>query len=264
MEKIIYQDLELCETEIVSEWKKELKEKYPDCNEEENIVTIYDDIYYKLEQTYKTIKKINLPDTILCIGKIESGNDTEVEYKEYPTLNKCCLFPVEKGLVKSYIDEYGNVRADLHHHDGTNRYLFRMWKRTTPQTQRDNILSKNFNRNLSQTDINRYTERLGDYIGKQFGWSFKDDNVQETSAEETSAQEMEIIIEKLKNASTKEFELTGYETDKLSKEDAITLLDWIIYSIKKCCSKEQAEDIFESAGYDFSDYKIDYEFHKQR
>ena len=114
MEKIIYQDLELCESEIVSEWKKELKEKYPDCNEEENLVTIYDDIYYKLEQTYKTIKKINLPDTILCIGKIESGNDTEVEYKEYPTLNKCCLFPVEKGLVKSYIDEYGNVRADLH------------------------------------------------------------------------------------------------------------------------------------------------------
>lgn len=180
MEKIIYQDLELCESEIVSEWKKELKEKYPDCNEEEVLEIIYDDIYYKLEATYETIKKINLPETILCIEKIESGNsgnDTEFEYKEYPTLNKCCLFPVKKGFVKSYIDEYGNVRANIYHHDGTNRCLFRMWKASTSQIVRDNILSGNLNRNFSQASINRYTERLGDYIGKQFGWKFKDDMV---------------------------------------------------------------------------------------
>lgn len=73
---------------------------------------------------------------------------------------------------------------------------------------------------------------------------------------------MNKIIEKLKDAYAKELELTGFEYDSLSRDNAIKILDWLISSVKKECSKEQAAEIFARTGYDLADYDVDFEYHK--
>lgn len=70
------------------------------------------------------------------------------------------------------------------------------------------------------------------------------------------------IIEKLKNSYAKEFEPTEEDYAYLSRDNAIKILDWLISSVKKECSREQAAEIFARTGYDIADYDVDFEFHK--
>ena len=171
MERIIYKDLELYDSETIKKWKKELKEIYPDSSDEELMGIINDDNHLSFEDDLDELKKLKLPESIICIGRLGLWNGTAVGYKEYPSLN--ILFHCQDGLTKAYVDENGDLRAELHHHDGTNYYLFRMWKSSASETVRDNLMSKIYNKDFSQNDISRYTVRLGDFVGKIYGWAFK-------------------------------------------------------------------------------------------
>lgn len=73
---------------------------------------------------------------------------------------------------------------------------------------------------------------------------------------------MNKIIEKLKNSYAEELELTGFDYDSLSRDNAIKILDWLISSVKKECSREQAAEIFARTGYDLADYDVDFEYHR--
>lgn len=73
---------------------------------------------------------------------------------------------------------------------------------------------------------------------------------------------MNKLIEKLKDSYAKEFEPTDADYDSLSRENAIKILDWLISSVKKECSREQAAEIFARTGYDIADYDVDFEYHK--
>lgn len=75
---------------------------------------------------------------------------------------------------------------------------------------------------------------------------------------------MNKIIEKLKDAYAKELELTGFDYDSLSRDNAIKILDWLISSVKKECSREQAAEIFARTGYDLADFDIDFMYHKDK
>ena len=116
---------------------------------------IKDDNHLSFEDDLDELKKLKLPESIICIGRLGLWNGTTVGSKEYPSLN--ILFHCQDG----------------HHHDGTNRYLFRMWKSSASDTARENFMSKIYNRDFSQNDIIRYNVRLGDYVGKIYGWAFK-------------------------------------------------------------------------------------------
>lgn len=173
MERLIYQDLELYDSETIKKWKKELKEIYPDSSDEELMGIINDDNHLSFEDDLDELKKLKLPESIICIGRLGLWNGTTVGYKEYPSLNILFHCQSSDGLTKAYVDENGDLRADLHHHDGTNRYLFRMWKSSASDTARENFMSKIYNSDFSQNDISRYTVRLGDFVGKIYGWAFK-------------------------------------------------------------------------------------------
>ena len=73
---------------------------------------------------------------------------------------------------------------------------------------------------------------------------------------------MNHIMEKLKNSYAKEFEPTDEDYAYLSRENAIKILDWLISSVKKECSREQAAEIFARTGYDLADYDVDFEYHR--
>lgn len=171
MDKLIYQDISFFDIETIEKWKDEIREDYPDYSDDELMQLIYDDNDLNWEEDIAEISHIDLPDTILCIGQLGLWNGTFIGYKEYPDLESC--FKGHNGELKFFIDENGELRAELAHHDGTNYYLFRMWKSNASETARENLMSKIYNRDFSQTDISRCTVRLGDFIGKKFGWVFK-------------------------------------------------------------------------------------------
>ena len=71
-----------------------------------------------------------------------------------------------------YVDKYGDLRADAVHHDGTNHYLYRVYKDNISEAQKDRLKEKIYNGTATRADIARVTRRLGDEIGKVYGWSF--------------------------------------------------------------------------------------------
>lgn len=55
------------------------------------------------------------------------------------------------------------------HHDGTNYYLYRVFKEGASETQIENLQSKIYYGKATRSDITRVTKRLGDEISKIYG-----------------------------------------------------------------------------------------------
>ena len=70
------------------------------------------------------------------------------------------------------MDKDGDFRCDDVHHDGTNHYLYRVFKDSATVEQREDLLDKIYRGIATQMDIDRVTRRLGDEIGKVYGWEF--------------------------------------------------------------------------------------------
>ena len=65
----------------------------------------------------------------------------------------------------------GDLRADAVHHDGTNHYLYRVFKDGVTDTQIENLQVKIYNGKATRADITRVTKRLGDEIAEVYGFS---------------------------------------------------------------------------------------------
>ena len=61
-------------------------------------------------------------------------------------------------------------RADAVHHDGTNHYLYRVFKDGVTDTQIENLQDKIYNGKATRADITRVTKRLGDDIAGVYGF----------------------------------------------------------------------------------------------
>ena len=64
------------------------------------------------------------------------------------------------------------MRCDAVHHDGTNHYLYRTYKDGVSDAQIENLKEKIYRGTATRADITRITRRLGDEIGKVYGWDF--------------------------------------------------------------------------------------------
>lgn len=71
-----------------------------------------------------------------------------------------------------YVDKLGDLHCDAIHHDGTNHLLYRAYKPGTTEAQRDRLKEKIYDGTATRADITRVTQRLGDAIGKVYGWDF--------------------------------------------------------------------------------------------
>ena len=71
-----------------------------------------------------------------------------------------------------YVDKLGDLRCDAIHHDGTNHLLYRTYKPGARDSQIDLLKEKLYYGKAVRTDITRITRRLGDEIGKVYGWDF--------------------------------------------------------------------------------------------
>ena len=71
-----------------------------------------------------------------------------------------------------FVDRQGDLRCDDIHHDGTNHYLYRVWRDDVTESQKDRLKARIYDGIATRSDITRVTRRLGDEIGKVYGWTF--------------------------------------------------------------------------------------------
>ena len=153
------------------DWREDLEEQYPDLTEAERM-----ELMYELNGDYLDDERSNLDiqlsRPILVVGDLGLWNGRRMGYKEIPSGNiRDCLYN-ERDIDYStwYVDKNGDLRADAIHHDGTNHYLYRVFKRGVTDAQIENLQDKIYCRRATRTDITRVTQRLGDSIAAVYGF----------------------------------------------------------------------------------------------
>ena len=114
---------------------------------------------------------IQFSQPIIVIGDLGRWNGRVMGYKMVDSGNiKDCLY-ADTDYTEWYVDEYGDLRANAVHHDGTNHYLYRVFKDGVTDTQIENLQDKIYNGKVTRADITRVTKRLGDKIAELYGFS---------------------------------------------------------------------------------------------
>ena len=114
---------------------------------------------------------IHLSQPIIVIGDLGRWNGRVTGYKMIDSGNiRDCLY-ADTDYTEWYVDKYGDLRANAVHHDGTNHYLYRVFKDGVTDTQIENLQDKIYNGKVTRADITRVTKRLGDEISEVYGFS---------------------------------------------------------------------------------------------
>ena len=131
----------------LDDWREDLQEQYPDCSE--------DELY-----------------RIMCETNADYLSDERVNLNIQ--LSQPILVIADLGLWNAtwYVDKKGDFRCDDIHHDGTNHYLYRVYKDGVSEYQKDRLKEKLYEGTATRADVTRITRRLGDEIGKVYGWDF--------------------------------------------------------------------------------------------
>ena len=153
------------------DWREDLEAEYPELSEDER--------YYKMLEIngdYLDDERVNLniqlSQPILVIADLGLWTGRHSGYKEIESGNiRDCLYS-QYDYTTWYVDKDGDLRCDDIHHDGTNHYLYRVYKDSASEEDREDLKDKIYMGTATQEDIARVTERLGDEIGKVYGWDF--------------------------------------------------------------------------------------------
>ena len=151
------------------DWEDDLKEEYPDLSEQELVEKMYEinDSYLDDERANLNIQ-LNRP--IIVIADIGRWNGRFQGYKviESGNIRDCLYSDCDRNTW--FVDKNGDLRCDAVHHDGTNHYLYRVFKDSVSDTQMENFKDKIYFRTATRADISRMTKRLGDDIAKVYGF----------------------------------------------------------------------------------------------
>ncbi len=159
------------------DWKEDLEIEYPDLGDEDRYLKMLE-----INNDYLDDERINLniqlSQPILIIADLGLWDGRRSGYKEIKSGNiKDCLFS-NYDYATWYVDKNGDLRCDVIHHDGTNHLLYRVFKDDATENQRYRLEEKIFMGTATRADITRVTRRLGDEIGKVYGWDFPQRTVQ--------------------------------------------------------------------------------------
>lgn len=155
----------------IDDWRDDLLEENPDASESELVQMMYDrnDDYLGDERMNLNIQ---LSSPILVIGDLGLWHGRRMGYKEIPSGNiRDCLY-ADTDYSTWFVDQRGDLRCDAIHHDGTNHYLYRTYKDGVTEAQKDRLKEKIYDGTATRADITRVTRRLGDDIGRVYGWDF--------------------------------------------------------------------------------------------
>ena len=152
------------------DWRVDLEAEYPDMSEEERIAMMYE-INGNYLDDERTNLSIQLSQPILMIADIGRWDGRYSGYGEIKSGKiSDCLYS-ELDYATWYVDKLGDLRCDAIHHDGTNHYLYRVYKPGVRESQIDLLKEKLYEGKATRADITRITRRLGDEIAKVYGFS---------------------------------------------------------------------------------------------
>ena len=163
------------------DWKDDLEAEHPDLSESERV-----DLMYQINSDYLNVERVNLNIPLSCpilvIADLGRWNGRFSGYKEIKSGNiRDCLY-ADTDYATWYVDKNGDFRCTAIHHDGTNYYLYRTYKDGVSEEQIENLKLKIYNGQATRKDITRITRRLGDEIGKVYGWEFPQRQPREVAA----------------------------------------------------------------------------------
>lgn len=155
------------------EYREELREEFPERSDgelQEILLSANRDRLWFDREALTHFYREN----ILVIADLGLWNGRRSAYREIRSGNLAdCFVPSRDTLeIEWFVDRNGDLRCTDDHHDGTNRYLYRVWKTGISEAQKDGLRHQIASGKVSRTEIGRYTDRLGDEIGSVFGWTF--------------------------------------------------------------------------------------------
>ena len=154
------------------DWRVDLEAEYPDMSEEERIALMYE-INSNYLDDERTNLSVQLPQPILMIADIGRWDGRYSGYGEIKSGKiSDCLYS-DLDYATWYVDKLGDLRCDAIHHDGTNHYLYRVYKPGIRESQIDLLKEKLYRGTATRADVTRVTRRLGDDIAKVYGFSIK-------------------------------------------------------------------------------------------
>lgn len=171
---IIWSDINL----DLEEWRESLSEIYENASDdflyekmlEDNSMDIYDQ---------RANLNIQMPREIIVIAELGLWNGKHSGYKTIESGNIADCMYSDCDYNEWYVDTRGDFRCEAIHHDGTNHYLYRTFKKDVSDYQIENFKEKLYHGTATRADITRLTKRLGDEIGKVYGWTFPQKQKQE-------------------------------------------------------------------------------------
>ena len=157
----------------LEDWRDDLLEEHPDYTDDE----LYE-LAYEINDEYLDDERVNLSaaklsEPVIVIADLGLWDGRHVGYRCLSAENIGeCLYANVRGMSSPtwFVDELGDLRCREAHHDGVNYYLYRTWKSSASETQRENLLDKLYNGTATRRDITRVTEKLGDKIAAVYGW----------------------------------------------------------------------------------------------
>ena len=164
---IVWSDINL----DINDWIDDLKEQYPEASDDELIYRMYE-INNEYLNDARANLNIQLSEKIIVIGDLGLWNGRAHGYKMIESGNiKDCLYS-DCDMNEWYVDKNGDFRCTAIHHDGRNYYLYRVFKDGVTENQIENLKDKLYLGTATRRDITKVTRRLGDEIGKVYGWEF--------------------------------------------------------------------------------------------
>lgn len=106
-----------------------------------------------------------LPREILIYADLGLWNGRRTGYREIESgvLSQCFYSDYEPTW---YVDKDNDLRCIDIHHDGTNYYLYRMYKEGISEEEKDELLENIYRGVATEEDIMELTEPIGPYINK--------------------------------------------------------------------------------------------------
>lgn len=164
------------ETESIEDYKARMEEEMPGELEGLSDTQIYERMGQEIADLLDDERmnlNVNVGAPILAIAELGLWNGHPTAYLEIESGNIAdCLRSYVRGMSYStmYVTGDGEFRQDESHHDGTNHYVFRAYRKGVSETQIDRLKEKLYEGTATQRDIDRCTRKLGPDIARVYGW----------------------------------------------------------------------------------------------
>lgn len=157
----------------IDDWRDDLLAEDPDLSEDELYERMYSLNSSYLDEERGNLRGVVLKGPILLIADLGLWNGHHPNSKRIQSGKVSdCLYTREDGDITWYVDEKGEFRATIGHHDGVNSYRYRGVYPGVSEEQLDRLQYDIASGKDVGSRISRLTYRLGDLIGDVYGWQF--------------------------------------------------------------------------------------------